>query len=520
MPHHLSLVLAAPAAGALLLLAVPAVRPGVARAVSIAASALAFALVVPLWFRFEPRGPQWQFAERFDVGGLVARFDVGLDGFGLSLAVVTALVAFALAVAAALARTDRARSSGTALLAIETGALGVFVSVDLLQMFVFWQLAVAALLATIWLTQSRRAFLLSSVIAIAGAVTMLAGIFALRGYYQTLVPASAAGFDLRVYLGLPLPSPVETRVFLLLAAGFVSPLALLLVHAWSSVRRASPLPVLLLSAMLASLALFGIVRVLQPVTPAATRAFSTAIVTAGIIAALAAALAALRRTDFRTSVFWIGACHVSLAVAGAFAGSPGALTGSTVHALAHSLAIASLLVVAGVFVADGSESVDIAFPAGFITAATLLSGVVVSGGLTGSRMIVSGLADVGAGAQAAAGLAILVSAVALAAAVRRALSGATQPASVGIAGPGFAPIIMLAALSVLIAVYPSPLLARLETSVARVVMRVSPQYAPQVADCLNQPAPPPPPDSGLPAGMMLAAPCADGSSKPQDPAKP
>jgi hypothetical protein len=68
-----------------------------------------------------------------------------------------------------------------------------------------------------------------------------------------------------------------------------------------------------------------------------------------------------------------------------------------------------------------------------------------------------------------------------------------------------------------IGLYPAPLLWRLETAVARVVLRVSPEYAPQVADCLSAPQPPPAPDpSGLPGGMVLARPCADESGAAKD----
>ena len=56
---------------------------------------------------------------------------------------------------------------------------------------------------------------------------------------------------------------------------------------------------------------------------------------------------------------------------------------------------------------------------------------------------------------------------------------------------------------------PAALLAAVETSVARVVLRVSPQYGPEVADCLAQA--PPPPDPLLPSGMVLVAPCAEGA---------
>jgi NADH-quinone oxidoreductase subunit M len=59
----------------------------------------------------------------------------------------------------------------------------------------------------------------------------------------------------------------------------------------------------------------------------------------------------------------------------------------------------------------------------------------------------------------------------------------------------------------------------LETSIARIVLRVSPERAAEVADCLaNAQAPPPvPTDPALPAGMFVAAPCADGESTPKSP---
>lgn len=72
------------------------------------------------------------------------------------------------------------------------------------------------------------------------------------------------------------------------------------------------------------------------------------------------------------------------------------------------------------------------------------------------------------------------------------------------------PLGALVAAVAALAVRPAPLLSTVETSVARVVLRVSPEYAPQVADCLSQPTKPPDPaETGLPAGMVIAAPCAD-----------
>ena len=74
----------------------------------------------------------------------------------------------------------------------------------------------------------------------------------------------------------------------------------------------------------------------------------------------------------------------------------------------------------------------------------------------------------------------------------------------------FAPLIVLA---VWIGLYPKPFLDRLDTSVTRVVARVSPQYMQQrnAADCTDpQPAAPTP--EAVVAAQFTTAPCADGSA--------
>jgi NADH-quinone oxidoreductase subunit M len=73
----------------------------------------------------------------------------------------------------------------------------------------------------------------------------------------------------------------------------------------------------------------------------------------------------------------------------------------------------------------------------------------------------------------------------------------------------FAPLVVLA---FWIGLYPAPFLKRIETSVARVVLRLDAAYAPALAKCLSQPAPAPAGEPGLPAGLIIAAPCKDGST--------
>jgi hypothetical protein len=78
-------------------------------------------------------------------------------------------------------------------------------------------------------------------------------------------------------------------------------------------------------------------------------------------------------------------------------------------------------------------------------------------------------------------------------------------------------IVPLAAFVIWVGYKPATILATVETSVARVVLRVSPQFAHEVSGCLS--APPPPEQTGLPAGMVMASPCVEGGSTSPQPDK-
>jgi hypothetical protein len=82
-----------------------------------------------------------------------------------------------------------------------------------------------------------------------------------------------------------------------------------------------------------------------------------------------------------------------------------------------------------------------------------------------------------------------------------------------------ATIVPLLALTLWIGVYPEPVLRRLQSSAGRIVVRVNPAYGPAIAkaeaDCNKPAAPVVVP--GAPAGLIVDAPCTDGSTTPPKP---
>ena len=501
----LSLLIAVPAAGAAAVLALPAARVHAVRRVAAVAALLPVAIAALLWFAFEPRGAQWQFTQQVSLAASSGlRYAVGIDGLGLMLAALTSIVA---AVAIVGGHAEPGKTWPAALLLMEAGALGAFVSLDVMQMFVFWQIAIAALVVMSAASETRRITAVSSAIAIAGGVLMVVGLLTLHASYQAL--ASVSTFDIRAYHIASLPRPAQSRVFLLLALAFTAPLALVLLQLATDLnRRSSWLLALVTLAVVVKLGAFGFLRLLMPVVPEVSRAVAPAFVLVGLVSAAIAACVTVRAPS-RLALYLVGIGQLALATAGMFAATPAALTGGLVHLFAQGIAMAALFAI--YFSGDDGRRASTVLSPGWIAAAAIV------GGVTGTRLIAAGLLPFGRTTVAASVLANILTALALIVAVRRSsigsAAGNSQPRTASLS---IAPLIVLL---VALAVYPSPLLARLETSVARVVMRISPEYSSQVADCLNQPVPPPPTDSGLPAGMMLAAPCADGSNTPAEPAK-
>lgn len=435
----------APAAGAIALTLTGAPRR--ARPVAIASATLACLGALWMWVRFEPRGAEWQFDRQVDlVAPLGLRFIAGADGFSLSLVGAVTLVAMACAVwTIGRPADDRGRRAWIALLAAETGVVGVLVSLDLLQAAVFWAVSVTAALRAVRIEEGAGVALggrrLTFVAAFAG-IALAAVVLVLQARYRTLSGFST--FDLRALQTLTLGPEAQLWLLTALLPALAVPLCIAAarIHAAGAgtpTASAERVPVLVfVSSLLLPLGLYWLVRVGMTMLPGGVRQASPYVMAGCAIAAVAGGVAAIRkRRDFGIVVLSGGVIGAAMALAAALVLTPAAITGAVVLQIVQVVGAAALLLAA-----------------------------------TAGRPI-------GEAPARYAGVRTLV---------------VLTPLTMAIAG---------------LALRPAPLLARLETSVARVVLRVSPEYAAQVADCLS-PTPPDPVETGLPAGMVIAAPCADG----------
>ena len=522
--HLLSLIAFVPLAGALALLVVPRGRDRLLHAVAVAATAIVLAGSCRLWFAFEARGAQWQFTERLDVWPTIgANYAVGIDGLSLLLVLLTALLAFLSVVASPARVAAPVKPFYAAVLLLESGMLGVYMALDLLFFCLCWMLAAASMCILIGTAAGRaRAAWRVLVFAILPGLVLLAGVIALHVQGRALTGAQS--FDLRMFQALSLPLAAQRWVFVAFFVGFGA--GLLCVFRWwiavATDGRAVAVP-LLLAAVFLKMGTFGFLRLSLPLLPDASREFAPAVVALSAIGVVLGAVAAFAQGNWMRVLACASLSHLCLITLGAFALTPDGLTGSAVHQINHGISIAALFLVAGL-VAERGQAASLADYGGLLNTMPILAtlwllmtlslvGIPRLNGYVGSRLIVDGIWPAGPvwGVIALTGMAL--SGVALVWLFSRTMLGELKsPSGGGLKDLRAREALMLVPLVLLVVwmgLRPGPILATVETSVARVVLRVSPEFASEVSDCLNQP--PPAPADGLLPGMVLAAPCADGT---------
>src|SRR5438874_10754585 len=186
--------------GGLALVFVPRRRAGLLKTAALLIALLVFALSLPLYFGFDGDSADFQFEEqRVWMPTLGVSYHVGIDGISLLLVLLTTFLT-PLALASAWdAIEDRLKEFVITVLVLETGMLGVFVSLDLFLFYVFWEAMLIPMYFVIgvWGGPNRIYAAIKFVLyTMVGSVLMLVAILAL--YHQYGGATGRYTFDLPV----------------------------------------------------------------------------------------------------------------------------------------------------------------------------------------------------------------------------------------------------------------------------------------------------------------------------------
>ena len=154
----LSLILFTPLGGVLVLLFLDRRNEHLIRLVSNVTVGIGFLVSLPLWFWYDTQDAGWQFVERHDwIPSIGADYFLGVDGFSALLILLTTLMGVIAVLSSWTAITMRVKEYYVFLLALQTGMLGTFMSLDFLLFFLFWEVMLVPMyfLIGIWGSDNR-----------------------------------------------------------------------------------------------------------------------------------------------------------------------------------------------------------------------------------------------------------------------------------------------------------------------------------------------------------------------------
>ena len=362
--HLLTFILFIPTVAALGLLFVPSKNTRVFQWGALAASLLSFILSLVLWALFEPNGG-FQFEENVIwYQALNSSYHLGVDGISLPMVLLTTLLT-PLSILASFNIKEKVKAYMILFLLLETGMLGVFLSLDLLLFFVFWEVGLVPMYFLInqWGGKNRNYASLKFILFTMGGslglllaiqlIGVVAGTFDLPKLF-VIWPDLLSGQSL---FGLPMET-VKAIAFWAFVIAFAVKVPVWPFHTWlpDAHTEAPTAGSMILAGVLLKLGAYGFLRLVLPLYPVESQRYAGALALLATLAIIFGALSAYGQHDFKRLVAYSSINHMGFVILGIAAAAlvPGtqnahiAMDGSILQMVTHGLSAAGMFFLVGV----------------------------------------------------------------------------------------------------------------------------------------------------------------------------
>ncbi|GGL35571.1 NADH-quinone oxidoreductase subunit N [Streptomyces anthocyanicus] len=320
-------------------------------------------LTVIVWAGYEADGGiQYETQARWIPSAGIS-YHVGIDGLSLPLVAVTCVLFLACALYA-WRETRNVRTFAALFLFLQTTCLGLFVALDLILFFVFFDLSIVAMYFIIagWGHRGARAALKFFLYTFIGSLALLLGFI---GLYLAADPHTFDIVELTNANPLAGRSTYGALVLLAIAVGLAVKTPTVPFHTWLPPAHtdAPAAGSAILAGVLLKMGTYGFLRIAMPVLPGAWRDYALVFVVVGVVSVLYGALVALAQADFKRMVAYTSVNHMGyiiLAIGAAGAVGAGqedarrlAVTGSVFQMVSHGLLTGALFLLSGVLYERG-----------------------------------------------------------------------------------------------------------------------------------------------------------------------
>ncbi len=492
-PLLTSLILV-PAVGAVVTLLVPGRRPELNRVVGYVTSAATLGLAIYLLIQFDTgnSAPAYQFVSSHQwMPALGIRWTLGVDGISLFMVALTALLIPVSLLASH--EIEKPKSFTFWMLLLEMSVMGVFLALDAIVFFVFFELVLVPMYFLIagWGHGNRRyAAVKFFIFTATGSAFLFVGILSVAFLHQHAtgsltfnVPALTAWASSAHAMSIT----TAKWLFVAFAIGFAVKIPLIPFHTWlpDAHTDAPTAGSVVLAGVLLKMGTYGFLRFAIPMFPQAAVDLAPILLVLAVIGITYGAIVAAMQPNLKRIIAYSSIAHLGFVVLGVFAFTNQGVSGGLFTMLSHGLTTGALFLLVGMLY-DRRHTYELTNLRGLWKVVPIFGGLFVAttfasiglpgfSGFVGEFLSLLGAFLTSRWYAVAATTGVILAAVYLLWAVQRAFTGEPDEQNAGTPEIKFrelCTVVPLLGLSLFLGFYPKPVLDRVQPSVNRLVVQV------------------------------------------------
>ncbi len=357
----LNVVTYVPLLGAVLLLAIPfrEDQKGLVARIATLIAGVDLLVSLPLWFSWKGAAADaygFRFVQEMSWirwGQHEIKYIVGVDGISMLMVLLTTVLGFVALLASWTSIKHRVKEFYACMLLLQTGMIGVFVSLDFFLFYIFWEVMLIPMYFIIGVWGGPRkiyAAVKFFIYTLAGSLLMLLGILALYHYHGNTTGMFT--FDVRVLQSMGAWSgwfDLQYWIWLAFFLGFAIKVPMFPFHTWlpDAHVEAPTAGSVILAGVLLKMGTYGFIRFSLPIMPEATRYFMPMVLTLCVIGVIYGAMVALVQKDWKKLVAYSSVSHLGFTMIGIFALNYQGMTGGVLQMINHGLSTGALFLLVG-----------------------------------------------------------------------------------------------------------------------------------------------------------------------------
>ena len=376
-------------------------RADYTRKLALIGAIVSFLVTLPVIAGFDSTVASMQFVEQASwIDAFNVKYHLGVDGISIWFVVLTAFITVIVVVAGWEVITNRIAQYMAAFLMLSGIMVGVFVALDGLLFYVFFEATLIPMyiIIGVWGGPNRvyAAFKFFLYTLLGSLLTLVAFIYL---YTKT------GTFDIATWHELPLAMTPQLFIFLALFAAFAVKVPMWPVHTWvpDAHVEAPTGGSIVLAAIMLKLGAYGFLRFSMPIAPDASQSMAGLMIALSLIAVIYISLVALVQDDMKKLVAYSSVAHMGFVTLGFFMFNTAGLEGAIIQMISHGFVSAAMFMCIGVLydrlhsrrIADYGGVINVMpkFVTFFVLFSMANSGLPATSGFVGEFYVIMGAVE-------------------------------------------------------------------------------------------------------------------------------